>query len=70
MYCPRIVLSGQIEARQTKEIEMITVYQIIDIKTGYQIGGDYTNRRRASNRANKLDLEYGAIRYTVKTVSK
>lgn len=47
-----------------------TIYQIIDTKTGKQVGKDYTypQRNRARNRANKLDLEYGAFRYTVRPV--
>lgn len=47
-----------------------TIYKIIDGKTGEQIGKDYTyaQRNRARNRADKLDLEYGAYRYSVKPV--
>lgn len=40
-------------------------YQVIDIQTK-QVIGEYSTRRRASNRADKLDLAYGAIRYIVK----
>lgn len=39
-------------------------YQVIDTKTGNVIG-IYKSRRMASRKADKLDLEYGAIRYTV-----
>lgn len=47
-----------------------TIYKIIDMKTGEQIGKDYTysQRKRARNRADKLDLEYGAYRYSVRPV--
>lgn len=47
----------------TKEL-----YQIIDRQTGKQIGGVYLDRQRARHRADKLDLAYGAIRYSVKTI--
>lgn len=42
-------------------------YQVIDNKTK-QIVGEYKSRKRASNRADKLDLEYGAYRYIVKPI--
>lgn len=42
------------------------VYIIVDTKTKKQVGKDYTDRQRASTRADKLDLEYGAVRYVVK----
>jgi len=42
------------------------MYKIIDIQTGLQVGKDYASRKRASTRANKLDLEYGAVRYSVR----
>lgn len=43
-------------------------YQIIDNQTGQAVSGvyAYAQRNRARNRADKLDLQYGAIRYTVK----
>lgn len=44
------------------------MYKIIDIKTGAQVGKNYQCRRRARQRANKLDLQYGAIRYVVRPV--
>lgn len=42
-----------------------TTYQILDHQTGNTIGGVYTfaQRNRARNRAEKLNLEYGAHRY-------
>jgi nucleoside-triphosphatase THEP1 len=41
------------------------VYAIVDRLTNQRIGGFYTNRIRATRRADALDLAYGAIRYTV-----
>ena len=40
-------------------------YKIIDLKTRQQIGTNYkgSQRRKARNRAEKLNLEYGAHRY-------
>ncbi|MBD4207880.1 hypothetical protein [Staphylococcus aureus] len=46
----------------------MTTYQIIDIKTGTQVGATYSDRKRASARANKLDLAYGAVRYVVRPI--
>lgn len=45
-------------------------YIIIDTKTGFQVGGEYQSRSRASNRVDKLDNEYGAYRYSVRAPSK
>ena len=45
----------------------MTTYQVIDIQTK-QVMGIYKTRNRASNRADKLDLAYGAIRYIVKPI--
>ena len=53
--------------RTTVTEEQAPVYRIIDNQTGQQVGADYKNRRRAYTRADKLDLEYGAIRYRVET---
>ena len=49
-----------------------TVYQIIDLKTGQQVGKDYTWKRRnwARGRADKLNLDYGAHRYFAKPIFK
>jgi hypothetical protein len=46
------------------------MFKIIDIKTQKQVGKPYADRKRARTRANKLDLEYGAIRYVVKQVEQ
>lgn len=45
------------------------MYQIIDIKTGLPVGKSYKNARRARTRRDKLDLQYGAIRYRVERVA-
>ena len=44
------------------------VYQVIDAQTG-AIVGTYSTRTRARNRADRLDLAYGAIRYYVRAVA-
>lgn len=46
---------------------MSNVYQVIDRKTNTVVG-TYDNRKAASRRADKLDLAYGAIRYTVRVI--
>ena len=45
-----------------------TQYRIIDNHTKQQIGKLYTSRVRATRRRDKLDLQYGAIRYRVERV--
>lgn len=40
------------------------MYNVIDCYTGKVIG-TYQSRRRATNRADALDLKYGAVRYAV-----
>lgn len=42
-------------------------YQIIDRQTG-RLVLTYSNKARAYNRADKLDLAYGAVRYSVRRV--
>lgn len=44
------------------------MYVVIDRQTGLQVGEPYQNKNRASSRADKLDIEYGAVRYFVKTL--
>ena len=44
------------------------MYIIIDNHTRQQVGKPYTSRSRASVRADKLDLEYGAYRYYVRSM--
>ena len=42
-------------------------YSIIDIQTKVAVGKPYNDKVRARNQANKLDLKYGATRFTVRT---
>jgi hypothetical protein len=42
-------------------------YLVIDSRNGRTVGR-YSDRRRARARADKLDLDYGAIRYRVRTL--
>ena len=42
-------------------------YQVIDIQTK-QVVATCSTRKAASRKADKLDLAYGAIRYTVRSV--
>lgn len=44
------------------------MYNIIDTKTGANVGKPYKTRRTAQRRADKLDNEYGAVRYVVREV--
>lgn len=43
-------------------------YEVYDTRTGYKVAGPYSNLRRASNAADKLDLKYGAHRYSYRLV--
>tara|TARA_B100000683_G_scaffold180492_1_gene173884 strand:- start:500 stop:676 length:177 start_codon:yes stop_codon:yes gene_type:complete len=48
-----------------------TKYQVIfygDSVTNSYVIGTYSTRMRASNKATKLDNEYGAYKYSVKAV--
>lgn len=47
-------------------LDRIRLFKIVDIKTGKQVGKPYATRIRALHRADKLDLEYGAVRYVVR----
>jgi hypothetical protein len=42
-------------------------YQVIDGQTK-QVMGTYSSRKRADRRADRLNNEYGAHRYSVKTI--
>lgn len=44
-------------------------YQVIDQQTKYIIG-TYSTSKRATNKADKLDLIYGGYRYMVKRIEK
>jgi hypothetical protein len=46
------------------------MYEIWDIKEKRRVGTPYKARQRARTRADKLDLEYGAIRYIVRLVTQ
>lgn len=48
--------------------DRIRLYEVIDLQTGRRVGRPYATRVAASRRANKLDLDYGAIRYQVRWV--
>lgn len=41
------------------------MYQVVDLKDGRKVVGEYKSRKRASNRVDKLDNAYGAYRYQV-----
>ena len=43
----------------------LTIYKVIDIQAGNVMGG-YSTRKAASRKADRLDLEHGAIRYSVR----
>lgn len=43
------------------------MYQVIDSKTGF-IVATYPTRKQASRRADKLDMAYGAIRYSIRMI--
>ncbi len=46
-----------------------TTYQLVDTHTGRVLGTyTYAQRNRARNRADKLDLAYGSVRYVVRVV--
>ena len=51
----------------TKEKQMATKYHLIDNQTKRLIKV-FNNRAAASRKADKLDLEYGAIRYNVRPI--
>lgn len=44
-----------------------TKYEVVDCQTG-KVVGTYTQRQRARNRADKMDMTYGAYRYSVRPV--
>lgn len=45
------------------------MFQIIDKQTGLVVGKPYSSRSRARARADKLDNEYGAYRYYVRSAT-
>ncbi len=56
-------------AQVTTNLDSVT-YRIIDGHTGCQVGKDYAgkDRKRARNRAEKLNQAYGAHRYSAQPV--
>jgi hypothetical protein len=44
------------------------MYQVFDIRTG-QVMGVYSSLKRATRRIDKLDMEYGAYRYSYRNLS-
>lgn len=51
------------------DLTKLGAYEVIDIRTGSKVAGPYSNLRRASNAAEKRNLEYGAHRYTYRRVT-
>ena len=43
------------------------MYQVIDIQTNWVVSSHKTSRR-AHRKADRLDMEYGAVRYVVRFV--
>lgn len=52
------------------DIMETTTYQIIDLQTGAKISGiyQYAQRNRARNKAERLNLVYGAHRYSANPI--
>jgi len=46
---------------------MNTQYQVIDTRT-QAVVGTFTTRKAASRKADRLDAQYGAVRYSVRSV--
>lgn len=46
---------------------MAAKYEVVDNQTS-RVVASYTSRRRAQARADKMDLQYGAVRYVVRPV--
>ena len=44
------------------------MYRVIDTRTQRPVGKPYKSASRARNRRDKLDLQYGAVRYIVQPV--
>jgi hypothetical protein len=43
-------------------------YQVIDNRTG-QVVGTFKNKNAARNKRDRLDMAYGAVRYSVREVA-
>ena len=66
-------MSQTLDQDAIKRIEkrIKTKYQVVfygDSVTDSYVVGTYSTRSRARNKADKLDCEYGAYRYSVKAV--
>lgn len=46
----------------------VLCYRVHDTRTGQQIGRDHKTRRTANRSADRHNLQYGAHRYSVRTV--
>jgi hypothetical protein len=46
---------------------MAPMYMVIDLQTGFQVGRPCKSRRAAQRRADRLDQQYGAVRYAVRS---
>ena len=52
------------------ELRDLGTYEVYDTRTGQRVAGPYSNLRRASHAADKLDLKFGASRYAYRPVKK
>jgi hypothetical protein len=52
-----------------KAVESSNIYQIYNARTNMLVGNPFKCAKRARNKAEKLDLEYGAYAYKVKNLS-
>lgn len=57
---------NQKEAKQLPKENEMTTYTIVDIQTKAQVGKVYNDRNRARKQADRLDMQYGAVRFIVK----
>ena len=46
----------------------MTTYQVIDRQT-QKVVGTFKNKQAARNKCDRLDMQYGAIRYSVRAVT-
>ena len=52
------------------ELKDLGAYEVYDTRTGQRVAGPYSNLRRASHAADKMDLKFGASRYAYRPVMK
>ena len=55
--------------RQSNQEGIMGTYQIIDTHTGKIVREGYTERRKAARQADRMDMAYGAVRYSVRFVA-